>query len=230
MNPSIIYQDKNMLAVNKPSGLLVHGADHIKSNEPTLVEWLVERFPIVKTVGDNTRYRPGIVHRLDRETSGVILIPLTQEYFSYLKKLFLEKRIKKTYWAITNGIPRETKGIITKPIGLKAGTTKRSVYGTKMIKDAVTEYRVEKIIEKNNSNYALVAVFPKTGRTHQIRVHLGYLNTPIVGDPLYGGKENAKKAPRCMLHAKTIEFDSSSGKTIVIDAPIPDDFESFLKK
>ena len=97
MGIKIIYQDRNFIAINKPAGLLVHTTRHQKTKEPTLAEWLLENFPQIKNVGDDPEYRPGIVHRLDKDTSGIMLIPLNQNYFSYLKKLFGEKRIKKTY-------------------------------------------------------------------------------------------------------------------------------------
>lgn len=230
MIPSIIYQCKNYIAINKPAGLLVHTAEYIHSKEPTVASWALSHFPQIKKVGDDVTHRPGIVHRLDKETSGIMLVALTQEYFLYLKNLFATREIQKTYWAITHGIPVQREGTINKPIGLKAGTTKRSVHGTKMIKEAVTDYRVMRIIKRDGEEYALVEARPRTGRTHQIRVHLAFIHTPIIGDPLYGGKNNARRALRCMLHARALTFKTKEGVAVTVEAPIPDDFEAFIKK
>src|ERR1700685_121466 len=133
MEPEIVYENKNFLAINKPSGLLVHRAkiaNHTSSAEPTLVDWLLKHRPEIKNVGDDPAQRPGIVHRLDKDTSGIMLIPKTQEYFEYLKSLFQKHEIKKTYYAVVRGGLKEKEGTIDKPIGIRNGTLKRSVRST----------------------------------------------------------------------------------------------------
>src|SRR6266436_109346 len=130
MEPKIIHEDKNFLVVNKPAGLLVHGVKvknpGPRTAEQTLVDWLLKNYPEVKTVGDDPAMRPGIVHRLDKETSGVMLVARNQKTFEYLKSLFQAGQIRKTYLALVLGkTPRD--GIIEKPIGIRNGTLKRSV-------------------------------------------------------------------------------------------------------
>lgn len=238
-NPEILYEDENFIAINKPAGLLVHKVSSIKhqaSSERTLVDWLLERHPEIRNVGDSVKLpdgsygardplRPGLVHRLDRDTSGVLLVPKTQEYFEYLKRLFQEHRMEKKYAALVRGIPKNSAGRIEAPIGLIHGSTKRSVRSAKMRKEALTEYRVKRVFEgRDGDSYALLDVCPRTGRTHQIRVHLASIGHPVVGDPLYGGKKRPAWAARLMLHATSIEFSSASGRRIRVESPLPEEF------
>jgi len=221
---SVIYEDENILAINKPTGLLVHGVKNNK--EKTLVDWLLKKYPEVKNVGDAPEIRPGIVHRLDKDTSGVILIALNQNSFDYLKNLFQEHKIKKNYLALTWGAVSPKKGIIEKSIRIKDGTIKRTVWHGKGEKEAITEYEVLKYFD----NFSLLKVFPKTGRTHQIRVHLASIGHPIVGDSLYGRKENPFGLKRQFLHAESLEFNLINGSRIKIDADLPEDLKNVIKK
>ena len=255
MEPTIIYEDKNFLAINKPAGLLVHKvikseakskrlekksrASGSYAEEPTLVDWILSRYLEIKNVGDDPVLRPGIVHRLDKETSGVMLIPKNQEYFEYLKSLFKTHAIKKTYLAIVSGIPKESRGIIDAPIGIKNGTLKRSVRSQRMAKEAVTEYKVLKTMQMPAAggtivSFSLLEVSPKTGRTHQIRVHLASIGHPVVGDLLYGPKKQPEwarppklsdgkfgRTSRLMLHAQSLEFIPRPGDSIKIEAESP---------
>ena len=223
MDIPIIYEDKNFVAVNKPAGLLVHQVRNKKS-EPTLVDWLIKNYPEIKKVGDNLEDRPGIVHRLDKETSGVLLVPKNQEYFEYLKGLFQSGGIKKTYLALVWGRVSPGKGIINKPIGLKSGTIKRTVFtkNAKMVKQAITEYKVKEYLPL----HTLLEVSPKTGRTHQIRVHLTSLGHPVVGDKLYGKKK--AELNRLFLHAYSLEFAPESGNRIKLTADMPSDLTQYL--
>ncbi len=223
MEPEIIYQDKNFLALNKPAGLLVHPTLSIRK-ELTLVDWLRVHYPEVATVGDEPRLRPGIVHRLDRDTSGLILIPRTQAYFEYLKNLFQTHAIKKTYLAVVFGAPAAPNGRIDRPIGLKDGTTKRSLYSTKMQKTAVTNYALKETFEREGQKFSLLEVAPETGRTHQIRVHLAGISCPIVGDRLYGAKIQPAWATRLMLHAFALEFSPQPGQSIKLVTEPPPEF------
>lgn len=237
LEPEVIYENKDFVAVNKPAGLLVHANKvSTKEKEETLVDWLVKKYPDIKGVGDEPEMRPGIVHRLDKDTSGVILVAKTQEYFNYLKNLFQEHKIQKTYLALVYGIPKEKKDRIDKPIALKPGTTKRSVHGGKMMKEAVTEYELVSSKEyseftggknkgKNSYIISLLRVFPKTGRTHQIRVHLASIGCPVLNDPIYAPKKERVETERLMLHALSVEFISKDGKKILIESVVPKEFD-----
>lgn len=236
LEPSIVYEDKNFLAVNKPSGWLTHHVGHGKEKAAkALTDWLLLRYPELRNVGDPSTSsgqvdpdRPGIVHRLDQDTSGIILVPKTQEYFLYLKSLFQAHRVMKTYLALTHGVPKEKKGKVELPIGIKPGTIRRTVRGGKMQKPAVTEYKVVKVLEDSaGEQFSLVEVNPETGRTHQIRVHLKSLGTPIAGDKIYGMKKDT--TPRLMLHAEAIELEPSPGKRLKIEADPPEDFKAVIR-
>ncbi len=239
-----IYEDKNFLAVYKPSGLLVHPTAanrKAQSIEPTLVDWLIKKYPEIKNVGDLpadgqvTQIRPGIVHRLDKDTSGVLLVARNQKYFEYLKNLFQTRQIKKNYLALVYGKLEPKVGVIKKPIRLKSGTTKRTVWRGKAEKEAITEYKVLKYFhitnpdDRNNLLYfSFVRVMPKTGRTHQIRVHLASVGHPIVGDSLYGPKVNPLGLKRLFLHAESLEFSTANGKRIKIEAGLPKELQNII--
>lgn len=230
---SIIYEDKNFIAVNKPAGLLVHPLKAKSSKlkaEFTLVDWLLKNYPEVKGVGDDPENRPGIVHRLDKETSGVILVARNQKFFEYLKNLFQTHQIKKTYLALVYGRMESKAGIIEKPIGLKSGTTKRTVHlrKAKMIKEAVTEYRVKKILKLKDRDFTLVELIPRTGRTHQLRIHLASIGHPVVGDSLYGPKTNPLGLTRQFLHAESVEFSLPNGSRIKIEADLPEELQNVI--
>ncbi len=244
--PQIIFENDDFVIINKPAGLMVHAArvsskrrgavrrmDEARAVEPTLVDWLLGRYPGIKTVGDDPALRPGIVHRLDKATSGVMAVAKTQASFDRLKKLFQEHRMKKTYYALVSGVPKNKKGVIDAPIGIRAGSLRRSIHSSKMAKPAVTEYSVEKTFSDDKGNgFSLLKVNPKTGRTHQIRVHLASIGHPIVGDALYGTKTSraievfrGTAAPRMMLHAAALEFsDGTGGNRFAFEAPLPDGF------
>lgn len=226
--PEVIFENKDFIIVNKPSGLMVHAVkinskrriDEERSKEPTLVDWLIKRYPEIKMVGDEPTLRPGIVHRLDKDTSGVMIVARTQASFEYIKSLFQKHEIKKTYEALVFGIPKKDHDIINAPIGIKNGTLKRSIHVSKMAKDAVTEYRVI----KKYKDFALLEVKPQTGRTHQIRVHLASIGNPIVGDKLYGKKIQPPFATRLMLHASSIEFLGENGDHFVFEVQLSTSF------
>ncbi len=242
--PAVIFENKDFVVVNKPAGLMVHAArvsdarrlDPARAAEPTLVDWLLARYPEMVNVGDEPVLRPGIVHRLDKATSGVMIVARAQASFEHLKKLFQEHRMHKTYFAVVQGVPKNKKGIIDAPIGIKNGSLKRSIHSSKMAKPAVTEYEVVKEIDApanaggDGERRALLKVNPKTGRTHQIRVHLASIGHPIVGDLLYGKKvRNARHGeivdrPRLMLHAAALEFSDDAGNRFEFEAPLPPEF------
>ncbi|MFH1246609.1 MAG: RluA family pseudouridine synthase [Candidatus Liptonbacteria bacterium] len=230
ISPPIIYEDDAVIAINKPSGMLVHpyGAKGKMHGEgETVVDWLKSARPEIKNIGDMPDLRPGIVHRLDKDTSGVLLIAKTQKSFEYLKSLFAEKKIQKTYIAAVRGEFSEKKGVIDKPIGIRNGTVKRTVHGGRLVKPAITEYEVVREIEDVDGKIiSVVKAMPKTGRTHQIRVHLASMGHPIIGDVLYGGKN--EKGRQMLLHSQGIEFVSIDGKKLRIEAEPPEQLSTML--
>ncbi len=255
-----IYEDEDIIAVNKPAGLLVHPLKNSKfqipnsQKEPTLVDWLLARYPEIKMVGDPVKsrserdhgagpvklpdgshgasdpLRPGIVHRLDRDTSGVMVVARTQEAFNHLKSLFAGRKIRKTYLAWVFGKLKEREGVITRPIGIVSGSTRRSTRSGKMAKDAVTRYKVEKEIMKNGEPFSLLKVSPETGRTHQIRVHCASIGHPIVGDALYTRRKSPAGHERLMLHAFLIELPLLSGSMMRFEAEPPGEFANFARE
>lgn len=211
----ILYLDDNVIVINKPAGILTHakGAD---SDEFTVADF----FKRYSTYALDTN-RAGIVHRLDRDTSGVIIGARNNETANLLKKQFAKRLTKKTYIAITTGIPKLEKARIDLPIARnpkKPATFKVSSNG----KVAITDYKVLKI----NENYALIELMPKTGRTHQLRVHLNYINCSILGDKVYG----AKKADRMYLHAEKLEITIPNKGRITFEAKLPKEFKNIFKK
>jgi 23S rRNA pseudouridine1911/1915/1917 synthase len=230
MDLKILYEDKNFIAINKPAGILVHPTNI--SKEKTLVDFLFKKYPEIKKVGDDPENRPGVVHRLDKDTSGIILIARNQKYFDYLKKIFQKHEIKKVYTALVWGKVDPQKGIIDKPIGIKPGTIKHTVHGGRMVKEAITEYETIRYYEfpHDSEIFSLVKVMPKTGRTHQIRVHFAAIHHSVVGDPLYGKKGNPFGLNRQFLHAQYLEFNIAENKKVKIEADLPEDLKSILNK
>ena len=236
--PTILYEDADILAVNKPAGLLTHSDGRTKVK--TLSEWLVKKFPEAKAVGElltmsdgEETDRSGIVHRLDKETSGVILLAKTQEGFICLKEQFQNHQIKKTYHAFIVGVPRIERGIMDHPIG-KSGTDFRArsaSFGAKgETREAITQYMVKKTAKMKDGSYSFVFAMPKTGRTHQIRAHFKALGHPIVGDTLYGKAGNTLGFSRTALHSFAVEFQNCAGDKIRVEAPYPKDFETALEQ
>ncbi|MEK7568363.1 MAG: RluA family pseudouridine synthase [Patescibacteria group bacterium] len=230
--PKIIYESKNFIVVDKPAGLLVHPT--AVSRELTLVDWVLKKYPEIKSVGDNPEIRPGIVHRLDKDTSGVILIARNQNYFEYLKKLFQTRLMKKTYLVLAYGKLEPKTGTIEKPIAIKSGTIKRTVWmkKSKDAKEAITEYEVLKYFKaaRDLPHFSFLRAVPKTGRTHQIRIHLASIGHPIVGDSLYGKKENHFGLKRQFLHAESLEFNTAEGRRIKIEAELPEELKNIISK
>jgi len=228
MNIPIIYQDNDIVVVNKPAGISVHKG--VAEKGETVADWLAEKFPDVKSVGDNPELRPGIVHRLDKETSGVLVMAKNQKAFEFLKSQFQNREIVKKYLALVEGKLKKDKSVISLPIGRSVNDFRKKMASgvTKgELKEAITEYETL----ENFPNYDLVEVYPKTGRTHQVRVHFKAIGNPIVCDSLYGGKK--KTCPlglmRHFLHANSLEFISPSGAKLKIEADLPEDLEKVLK-
>jgi len=222
-NIEVIYENNDFVEVNKPAGLITHPAS-LKKEEPSLSGWAREHYPCIAGVGDAPEIRPGVVHRLDKDTSGIILLAKNQTYFNYLKKQFQERSVAKSYLAWVCGSPKAKRGSVDLPIGIKSGSVKRSVHSFKMSKPALTEYEVRKKAEINGLEYALLLVRPRTGRTHQIRVHLASIGHPVVGDVLYGGRR-AGRGGRLLLHALSLELELQPGRRLMLAADPPPDFK-----
>lgn len=226
----VVHEEKDFTVLNKPAGILVHPPKGGDDPKGTVVAWVLTRYPEIKTVGDAPRVRPGIIHRLDKDTSGVFVIARTQKFFGYFKGLLQKHGVKKTYYALVWGHPKD-KGVINKPIGLRSGSTKRSVSARKMkmVKEAVTEYRTRERFEYKKEKFAWVELSPKTGRTHQLRVHMASIGSPIVADALYGREGNPFGLKRQALHAAALEFPLPGGKQARFEVNLPKDLKDVLR-
>ena len=258
MKIKVLYEDKDILAIDKPSGISVHSDG--KTKGPTITDWVIKNYPKLKGVGEPITFddkeidRPGIVHRLDKETSGVLLIVKNKKAYEFFKKQFMDREIKKTYIAVVSGWVKLDHGIINKPIGRSPSDFRRRLAGRGArgeLRPAITEYKVLKRFEartsqnfsscalprvrvgtlgdKNFERFSLLEISPKTGRTHQIRVHMKFLNHPVVCDSLYNPKGFYPLGfNRLALHAKAIEFKNIKGKIVKIESPLPKEFKSII--
>ncbi|MFA6027518.1 MAG: RluA family pseudouridine synthase [Patescibacteria group bacterium] len=224
---NILFEDENYIIVNKPANQIVHPAEHYKNND-TLAHGLLAHFPGIALVGED-KTRPGIVHRLDKEVSGVLAVPKTQEAFLHLKKQFQDRSIYKEYIALVYGKMPQNHDYITFNIERsKTRGHKMAAKPDNSGKEAVTEYEVT----KEYALYSLLKVIIHTGRTHQIRVHLNALSHPIIGDELYCPKnlKNKAKINRIFLHAHILKFKNMQGEELSFKAALPDDLKVFLEK
>jgi 23S rRNA pseudouridine1911/1915/1917 synthase len=231
----IIYEDKDILAVNKPSGLPVHPDG--KTKEETLVDWILRERPDIRDVGEplilsNARVilRPGVVHRLDKGTSGVLILAKHRSAHAHLKRQFQMRRAEKVYNAFLYGRLLSKEGIIDTPIGKSRKDFRlRAVGGTAggVLRGAVTEYKVL----KSAKECSYVEVYPKTGRMHQIRIHFKSIGHPVVCDKLYAPKRPCLLGfTRLALHARLLSIETPSGGRLILEAPLPSDFEEALKQ
>ncbi len=235
----ILYQDKDILVIDKPAGISVHSDG--RNEVETLADLILDYYPELKDVGEPAIYngkevpRPGIVHRLDKDTSGVLVLAKNQKAYEFLKKQFQNREVKKVYNALVSGFMKNDAGIIDASIGRSPSDPRKRIASrgkSGKLREAVTEYKVLKRITspqpspyKGEGEYTWLEVMPKTGRTHQIRVHMKFLNHPVVCDPLYGPKGQACPfgLSRLALHASSIEFKNLENKIIKVEAPLPED-------
>lgn len=261
-----LYEDENCLVIDKPSGVMVHPAGFLPQGEeiemdevaPSLVgragegpelgggdtisEWMGQAYP--ESVGIDIE-RPGIVHRLDRDTSGCLLLVKSPKAFPKYKAQFAEKKIKKVYWAIVEGNVKNDTGIIDNPIARARSDFRKKEIQNEFSKDyrgtlreAITRYKVIERLKSDKGNYTLIECYPVTGRTHQIRVHMRSIRHPIIGDQLYGSKAGSLLANRQMLHAKSLEFETYiknqrgdyKGEKVKVESPMPADMRETLEK
>lgn len=265
MKVPILFEDKNLLVLNKPAGMAVHpsersiraDADGKNNKEETVSDFILAYDKSIAKVGEPMEVehegkkikiaRPGIVHRLDKETSGVLIVAKNQKTFLALKEQFQNHTIKKVYRAFVYGFVSDPKaslatgrrGVINVPIGRSPKDIRMWTAGRGArppLRDATTEYIVlDRFVDSKSKKtetehqFSYIEAYPKTGRTHQIRVHMRYINHPVVSDPLYSGaKEKSLGMKRLALHAYSITFRLSNGELKTIEAPLPADFKKVI--
>lgn len=227
----IIHEDSDVLVVDKPAGIATHPSAGISG--ATISDWFASRYPNTK-VGEADR--PGIVHRLDKDTSGILVLAKTAKAYDRLKEQFKRHRVRKEYLALVFGVPGEREGRIVRSIGRSPKNPQRRTvmdeskpFDEAQGKPAITEWKTERTF---GNDYTLIRVFPLTGRTHQIRVHLHFLGFPIVGDQLYTFKKQRPPAgtKRQLLHAEKITLQLMDGKKKTFQIELPKDFAGVLEQ
>jgi 23S rRNA pseudouridine1911/1915/1917 synthase len=222
----VIFENDDLVVINKPSGIVVHPSQ--STPEHTLVNGLISYYPNIISIGDDPN-RPGIVHRLDKDASGIMVIAKSQKTFEHLKTQFQDREIKKKYTALVFGKITPSYGKIDAPIGRsKSKPSRMSVKRSDEGKEALTYYKTT----KEYNNYSLLEIETKTGRTHQIRVHLLSIGYPIVGDSIYYVKKTRRKVKinRIFLHAQSIQFSDINGSLMKFKANLPNELKQFLKQ
>jgi len=231
---TILYEDENLVIINKPAGIMVHPDG--KTKEKSVSDWVLSRYSQARGVGEPTVLstgavleRHGVVHRIDKETSGVLVLTKNQKTFSFIKKQFQDRSVEKVYHAIVWGEIKDDRGEIDLPIGRsKSDFRKWSVKNTRgEMRNSKTKFKVL----GRKDGFSLVEVYPETGRTHQIRVHFKAIEHPLVGDSLYAPKKTKEFGfARLALHARTIKINTLDGKILEITAPYPPDFEKAVDR
>jgi 23S rRNA pseudouridine1911/1915/1917 synthase len=222
----IIFEDESIALINKSPGMVVHPGPGNWNR--TLVNALLYHLRDLSSIGGISR--PGIIHRLDKDTSGLMIIAKNDHAHRYLTQKFSRREIKKRYAAMIVGKPRKPHDIINRPIG------RHPRYRHKMTiredgREAITEYFLKDIWNSRNGLFSLMDIFPHTGRTHQIRVHLSSIGNPIVGDPVYSKRSHKYRVPHLLLAAVSIEFDHPDSKErLRFEIPLPENIKNFIKR
>ena len=236
MDISILFEDDDIVVINKPPGMVVNRAQSVKGE--TVQDWAEKKLGLAgngaQSWGDTFESRAGIAHRLDKETSGVLVIGKNPVTFAALQAQFKERVIQKTYLALVHGDVTPPEGEVRAPVGRLPWNRER--FGILPEgKEAVTEYKKLQNIQHGKSDeiLSLVELHPHTGRTHQIRVHMQYIRHALVGDYVYAGRKTSRLdrtwVPRIMLHAEKLVFTHpTTGKSLAIEAPIPDDMKRII--
>lgn len=215
----VVYEDSDLLVINKASGMVVHPAPGHYSH--TLVNALLYRFQI----SGGEKYRPGIVHRLDKDTSGLMMVAKGEKTHEKLSRMIANKEVERHYLAIVDGVIKHDTGTIDAPIGRDANNRQKMAVTDVHGKEAVTHFRVLETF----SNHTLVECILETGRTHQIRVHMAYIGHPVSNDPLYGRGKSTEFGQ--MLHSKSIKFKHpTTGKELFFEVDPPKEFLEKLEK
>jgi len=214
LRENILHMDQHILAINKPSGLAVQGGSNTSKHLDGMLD----------TLSFDSNERPRLVHRLDKDTSGVLILARSKKSATMLGQAFRSKIARKVYWAIVTGVPRPAVGRLDFPLAKRAGAGGERVRVAEDGKRAITNYRV---IENAGRLAAWLSLEPHTGRTHQLRVHCNELGTPILGDGKYGGKSaffegGSKSSRQLQLHSKAIRIPNPCGGMLEVSAPLPD--------
>ena len=231
MEIKIIYEDKDVLVADKPTRIVVFPeGESLKSGEKTLIDELVEKYPELKNVAEAPRY--GIVHRLDKDTSGVLLVAKSNEALIFLQKQFKNRGVEKKYMCLVEGTVENDSGRIETLIARAKGDPRKqraysAINAPASAREAITEY---KVVERFK-DYTLLEVEIKTGRRHQIRCHFSYLKHPVAGDKLYGFKNSKTPAglTRQFLHAQKLKIQLPSGKIQEFISELPEELNNILK-
>ena len=227
VEPKVLFEDASLFVLDKPSGWIVNEAQTTKGQK-VIQEWIGKfDYPLAK---DRER-RSGIVHRLDKETSGILLIAKTREAFEYLQDQFKQRKVNKTYLTLVHGRVEPKEGKIEAPVGRLPW--RRDRFGVLPGgRESSTSYRVVEYRQRDGQEFSLLEAKPQTGRTHQIRIHLKYLGHPVVSDGFYAGRKTARKdkvfCPRLFLHAAAIEFTHPQGTNSVFTSALPHDLAQVL--
>ena len=221
MDLDIVYEDDDIMVINKPSGLTVHPGSGNYNN--TLVNGLLDYTNNLSDI--NGEARPGIVHRLDKDTSGLMLVAKSNKAHEVLTKDFQEHNVKRKYWALVKGVVGHNSGVIDAPIGRDEKNRKKMTVTAKNSKKAITHFKVL----KRYKDYTLLELELETGRTHQIRVHLSYIGYPVVNDPVYNSKDATEFGQ--FLHSKTIDFEHPITKEHMhFECDLPKYFQEYLNE
>jgi len=232
----ILFENSHAVIIDKPVGIIVHPDD--RQEEYTISDWMKETYD-VKGVGDVGR--EGVVHRIDRETTGVLVLAKDKIAYTTFKKQFRDHSVRKVYRAIVEGHIKHDTGMISLPLArAKSDFRKRTIVDPYSEdnrgeeREAITRYKVlARTVAPNGKQYSYVEVYPVTGRTHQIRAHFRGIRHPIIGDDLYGSGKGKEDAPRSMLHAYSITLtvpeDVEGSREMTFQAPIPEDMKEVLK-
>jgi len=229
MEPKIVFQDESFLILDKPAGWIMNVAT-TTTNQPVLQSFLAKNFDYPLSHSDD--FRSGIVHRLDKETSGLLVVAKTKSAFENLQVQFKERKVKKTYLALVHGRIVPDEGEIKAPVGRLPW--RRDRFGVLPGgREAKTRYKVIRYYDIKEEKFSLLELFPETGRTHQIRIHLKYLGHPVVADEFYAGRKTARNdrkwCPRLFLHAKAISFfHPVSGKEVKFDSELAPELKVVL--
>lgn len=232
MDPKLIYEDYSLFVLEKPSGWITNDAS-TTNGQPTIQSWV--RTNHYSLITNHLEFRDGIVHRLDKETSGLLLVAKTKETFEELQRQFKDREVHKTYTALVHGKTSHPLGVISEPVGRLPW--RRDRFGVLPGgREAITRYKVIGYrVNSNNEKFTLLELKPETGRTHQIRIHLKHIGYPIVADEFYAGRKTARNdrkwCPRLFLHAGGISFIHPQTKKLVsFELNLPDDLRHALDK
>jgi len=226
----IIAQTEDYVVINKPAGILVHKTNRKDFDEETIVDWVLENFPQAKEVGDEPEIRPGIVHRLDRDVSGVMVIALNQETFLDIKQQFKSRNVEKEYIALAHGEFSQPEGEINFSISRKTKSGKMAAHPDDQGREALTKY----LVIETKKRYSLLKLNIETGRTNQIRVHLNAISHPIVGDFVYRPKKlkprkGEKELKRAFLHCAKLGFYAKDSQKVTFEAELATELDYFYK-